>query len=74
MEAPEWDGKSIPLLTYLRHIALWEAETRVPPERRGLRLLARLKGDAFDKLEMVKPDDVKGGDSVETFIRLNKER
>ena len=74
VEAPEWDGKSVPLLTYLRQVDLWEAETRVAPERRGVRLLARLKGDAFDKLEMVKPMDLRGDDSVANFVRLIKER
>ena len=43
VDPPEWDGTTVPLLTYLRHIALWEAETKVPAEKRGLRLLARSK-------------------------------
>ena len=74
VDPPEWDGTSIPLLTYLRHVSIWEAETKVPKEKRGLRLLAKLKGQAFDKLEMIEPEEVTGPWSMETYLQLIKDR
>ncbi len=40
----------------------------MPPNKRGIRLLAALEGDAFDKMEIVEPADL--ADSVAYFISL----
>ena len=56
---PTWDGRSVPLLTYLRKIEIWEAYTKTDPSRRAIKLLSCLEGDAFEKLELVHPADLK---------------
>ena len=53
-DPPSWDGKSPPLQTYLRQIKIWEHGTKMEPERRGVKLLGQLKGDAFEKMHMVR--------------------
>ena len=65
-----WNGKDPKLHTYLRKIELWCAHTRTPPNKRGIRLLAVLEGDAFDKMELVEPADLDRADSVAYFISL----
>ena len=67
-DIPEWDGVSISRTQFFRKIQIWESITRMPKDRRGVKLLARLTGDAFEKLENVNPGDVQDGDnSVEKF-------
>ena len=69
-DAPEWDGKAYPLKTYFRKIDIWLEVTRVDPWRRGVKLLQALKGDAFEKLELVDPKSLKGIDGVEKFKQM----
>jgi len=66
-DVPEWDGKAGHRTTYFRKIDLWEATTGVEPSKRGIRLLAKLTGEAFEKLENVDPKTLLGEDSVERF-------
>ena len=54
-DVPEWDGKMSHRTTYFRKIDLCEATTGVEPKKRGIRLLAKLIGEAFEKLENVDP-------------------
>ena len=69
---PTWDGSSVPLLTYLRKIEIWEAYTKTDPSRRAIKLLSCLEGDAFEKLELISPADLKRPDGVEVFIDILK--
>ena len=39
------------------------------PERRGVKLLGRLTGDAFSKTELIDPKSLKTRDSVELFMK-----
>ena len=66
-DIPEWDGKSCHRTTYFRKIDLWEATTGVDPNKRGLRLLTKLTGEAFEKLEHVDPKSLVSEDSVQKF-------
>ena len=66
-DVPEWDGKSSHRTTYFRKIDLWVATTGVEPRKRGIRLLAKLTGEAFDKLENVEPATLLVEDSVDKF-------
>ena len=66
-DIPEWDGKSEHRTTYFRRIDLWAATTGVEPEDRGCRLLQKLKGEAFEKLENVDPTTLKVLNSIEKF-------
>ncbi len=50
-DVPEWDGKSMHRTTYFRKIDLWVATTGVEPRKQGVRLLAKLTGEAFEKME-----------------------
>ena len=69
-EPPDWDGKSEPLLKYLRQIDIWVEGTKMEPERRGVKLLGKLKGDAFDKMELIEPKSLKVFNGVEVFKEL----
>jgi hypothetical protein len=73
-DVPTWDGRDPKLAVYLRKIRLWEAYTRTPPERRGIRLLAALEGDAFSKMELVEPASLAVPDSTQKFIELIRQR
>ena len=66
-DVPEWDGKSEHRTTYFRRIDLWASTTGVPAKQRGCRLLQKLKGEAFEKLENVDPKDLLVEDSIEKF-------
>ena len=66
-DVPFWDGKTEHRTTYFRRIDLWEATTGVEPKKRGIRLLAKLTGDAFEKLENVSPQSLEYDDGVERF-------
>ena len=46
---PEWDGKSVHRTVYFRKIDLWCATAGIDPDKRALRLLQELKGQAFEK-------------------------
>ena len=50
-DVPEWDGKSSERSVYFRRIDLWMATTGVRKEEQAIRLLQRLTGEAFQKLE-----------------------
>ena len=67
-DPPEWDGTSTPMLSYFRSIRIWEAGTKMELERRGVKLLGKLTGDAFSKTEMIDPMTLKRPDSVEVFM------
>jgi len=69
-EVPGWDGKSVPIQTYFRSIDIWLAGTRMAPERRGVKLLGKLTGDAFEKMELVNPLDLKFDGGVDKFREL----
>ena len=45
----------------------WTATTGVVPEKQGVRLLAKLTGEASEKLENVDPESLKVPDGVERF-------
>ena len=66
-DVPEWDGKSEHRTTYFRRIDLWAATTGVRPKDRGCRLLQKLKGEAFEKLENVDPQSLKVEDSIDVY-------
>ena len=66
-DVPDWDGKSMHRTVYFRKIDLWTATTGVVPEEQAVRLLQKLSGEAFEKLENVKVEDVKCTDGVEKF-------
>ena len=66
-DVPEWDGKEGHRTTYFRRIDLWTATTGVVPEKQGVRLLAKLTGEAFEKLENVDPESLQFPDGVERF-------
>ena len=65
---PTWNGKEPRLQTYIRKVNLWCAYTRTPENRRGIRLLAGLDGDAFDKMELITPEELVRPDSVTYFL------
>ena len=69
-DVPSWDGESSPLKTYFRKIDIWLVGTRTEPERRALRLLESLTGDAFDKLELVDPKSLYQPDGVDYFKKI----
>jgi len=66
-DVPEWDGKSEHRTTYFRRIDLWALTTGVPPKDRGCRLLQKLSGEAFEKLENIDGSTLKTEDSIERF-------
>ena len=66
-DVPSWDGVEIPREKYFRKIQIWEAMTKMPYELRGLKLLARLTGDAAEKLENIQPEQLAHEDSVTRF-------
>ena len=55
-------------------IQIWEAGTQMAPRRRGVKLLAKLTGDAADKMVSVDPDDLLHEDGVDDFKTLIKLR
>ena len=65
-DVPEWDGKpsKMTMLTYFRKIEIWEATTKMAPERRGPKLLGNLQGEAFEKMEYLDPILLKVEDGV----------
>ena len=65
-DVPEWDGKTHRTV-YFRKIDLWAASTGAPPELRATRSLQKLTGQAFDKLEHVDPDTLKGKDGIAKY-------
>lgn len=69
-DPPKWNGKSPSLNHYLRQIAIWLAATRVDPLRRGVKFLAQLEGDAFEKMSLVEPLSLKCRDGVDKLIAL----
>jgi hypothetical protein len=72
-DVPEWDGKASHRATYFRKIDLWIATTGVDPKKRGVRLLAKLTGEAFEKLENVDPKSLMIEDGVEEFKKRIEE-
>ena len=50
-----------------RKVDLWAASTGVPPELRAIRLLQKLSGTAFDKLEHVDPESLRYHDGIARF-------
>jgi hypothetical protein len=72
--APKWDGKTSALSVYMHKIELWQAWTRVAPQRQAIKLLACIEGDAFEKMKLVKPSDLAHRDGVKTYIELLKDR
>ena len=66
-DIPEWDGHKSHRSVYFRKIEIWEETTGVPVQERGVRLLGKLSGEAFEKLENIKTKDLRRDDSVEYF-------
>ena len=64
---PEWDGKSSHRTIYFWKIDLGATMTGVVAKKRGVRRLAKLTGEAFEKLENVNPKDLMVEDSIEVF-------
>eukprot|EP00959_Pyramimonas_sp_CCMP1952_P459762 9478773-Pyramimonas_sp.AAC.1 len=71
---PEWDGKAVPLRTYERRVKIFELNTAILPERRGGRLLSRLKGDAEAKTENLDPETLARPDGVRVLLRYLHEK
>ena len=69
-DIPEWDGKVMPRVNYFRKIDLWCETTGVPVEERAIRLLGKLTGEAFEKLDNVEPADLRRTDCIEYFKKL----
>ena len=67
---PEWDGKEPHITVYFCKIDIWEATTQVAPYKRGLRLLGKLKDEAFSKMETVAPAELAVDNSVQVFKDL----
>ena len=63
-DIPEWDGKTHRSF-YFRKIDIWKSTTGCPPEKQALKLLQKLTGDAFEKLEHVDPESLRRTDGVE---------
>ena len=57
-DIPEWDGKSHRSF-YFRKIDIWRSTTGCPPEKQALKLLQKLTGEAFEKLEHVDPESLR---------------
>ena len=68
-DVPEWDGKTHRTI-YFREIDLWSASTGVPPGLRAIRLLQKLTGQAFDKLEHVSPDEIRNPNGIARYKEL----
>ena len=66
-DIPEWDGHKSHRSIYFRKIEIWEETTGVIPEERGVRLLGKLSGEAFEKMEHIRTKDFRRPDSVEYF-------
>lgn len=66
-DVPEWDGKSMHRTTYFRKIDLWVATTGVDEDKQGLRLLQKLTGEAFEKMENMDVGEPKCWNGVEKF-------
>ncbi|CAK0869248.1 unnamed protein product [Prorocentrum cordatum] len=71
---PEWDGKAVPLRTYERRVKIFELNAAILPERRGGRLLSRLKGDAEAKTENLDPETLARPDGVRVLLRYLHEK
>lgn len=69
-DIPVWDGKMYHGTVYFRKIDLWTSTTGCAPEKRGIKLLQQLTGDAFEKLENVEPDSLRHANGVEMLKRL----
>ena len=69
-EPPEWDGKSDLLSKYIRKVQIWTATTHTSPYQQGLRLLNKLTGDAFEKMELVEPRDLMIANGAKLSIKM----
>ena len=67
-DIPEFDGKNMDRRTYYRKIEIWEATTGIEPSKRGPRLLGKMSGEAFEKLENVKATSLLVPDGVQKLI------
>ena len=65
-DVPEWDGKSHRSF-YFRRIDIWKSTTGCPPEKQALKLLQKLTGEAFEKLEHVDPESLRREDGIELY-------
>ena len=65
-DVPEWDGKSHRSY-YFRKIDIWKSTTGCPPEKQALKLLQKLTGEAFEKLEHIDPESLRREDGIELF-------
>ena len=66
-DVPEWDGKKEHRSIYFRKIDLWRSTTGVDLINQAPRLLQKLEGDAFDKLENIEPLTLRVPNGVEIF-------
>ena len=66
-DVPEWDGKTTHRNVYFRKIDIWVATTGVSPEKQALRLLQKLTGEAFEKLDNVTMAELRVPDGVDIF-------
>ena len=73
-DPPEWDGKSVPLIRYLRLVEIWRSHTRTNLTRQGPKMLGRLTGDAFEKTELVDPSILKTEEGAQTLINYLKDK
>ncbi|CAK0854994.1 unnamed protein product, partial [Prorocentrum cordatum] len=65
---PECDGKSVPLRACERRVKIFELNTSIPPQRRGGRLLSRLKGGAAAKAGNFDPEALAVPDSAQVIL------
>ena len=71
---PEWDGKREPLNTYLRRVEIFVSASKTHPSRRGIKLLQRLKNDAFEKCNSLDPSSLMTMDGVDVFLKHLKSK
>ena len=70
---PEWDGKSEPLKVYERRVKIYQANSKTSRGRQGVKLLQKLRGDAFEKVEQLDPEALRGDDGVQVLLAYLKQ-
>ena len=59
-----WKDSQVVLLPKDRHL---EVDHRMSPEKQALKLLQKLNGDAFEKLEHIDPESLRRTDGIEVL-------
>ena len=64
---PGWDGTP-PMKTFEPKIEIYESKTKTPKEERGVKILERLTGEAFDATETLEIKELQHEEGVKTLF------